>query len=948
MKNAMGSRQMTCGRSRLRVALPAAACLATLTLLGCVRGPLQSGAGAAIGAASSVAFDGTVILGCPTDASIHVNVLSLSQTGTVSIAIGTAPGDYEKRVDRGTLVLAKPLDIAIGGLAADTQYFGQLTLLGEGNQVLATGREFTFHTARGAGSAFTFCIQGDSHPERVGKEFEPDLYVRTLESAAADRPDFYLTMGDDFSVDQLKTVNAETVRALYVTQRQWLRLVGSPVFLVNGNHEQAALANLDGTPNNVAVWAQTTRNAYYPEPAPDEFYSGDGESVPFIGPLRDYYAFTWGDALFVVIDFYWHSENAVDNVFGAGHDAKRNRDLWDVTLGDSQYQWLSRTLAASSAKYKFVFAHHVLGTGRGGIEEARTYEWGDAANLAAHRPGWAKTIQQLLADNDVTIFFQGHDHIFVRQELGGVIYQTLPEPADPNDSLFNADAYLSGNKLPNSGHLRVAVAADGVTVDYVRAYLDRPDEVAYSYRVEAPAVPQETSRGATESSSTGGGAGRGTLVGISAILGRPTADFVTVSLLSETDCGVSVAYAAASDGTEKKTEPVLLRAGVPQDVEMAGLTSDTAYTYRILGASTELGEHTFHTQRAPGDAFRFTIDADPHHGDPNFSGDLYRTTLGNALADHPDFHINLGDTFMTEKLRAQTYAEAEATFVSMRPYFDVLGADVPLFLVNGNHEGELGWLLSSGSDGGLPVWSTRLRQEYFPNPIPNGFYTGSSAPDPYLGSVRDGYYAWTWGDALFVVLDPFWYTRTKPGPDGGDENWGWTLGKDQYDWLRTTLETSDARFKFVFVHHLVGGGPEARGGVEFAGFYEWGGKNADGSYGFDQHRPGWGKPIHQLLVENGVSAVFHGHDHVFVKQDLDGIVYQEVPQPSIAGPANVRMASDYGYTQGVVRGSSGHLRVTVGPDGAIVDYVRAYLPQDESLGRENAEVDYSYTIPARR
>jgi hypothetical protein len=42
-----------------------------------------------------------------------------------------------------------------------------------------------------------------------GKEFNADLCVRTLQSAAADRPDFYLNIGDDFSVDQLKTVNAE-------------------------------------------------------------------------------------------------------------------------------------------------------------------------------------------------------------------------------------------------------------------------------------------------------------------------------------------------------------------------------------------------------------------------------------------------------------------------------------------------------------------------------------------------------------------------------------------------------------------------------------------------------------------------------------------------------------------------------------------------------------------
>jgi hypothetical protein len=197
--------------------------------------------------------------------------------------------------------------------------------------------------------------------------------------------------------------------------------------------------------------------------------------------LRDYYAFTWGDALFVIIDPYWHSTQTVDNTFGAGHEQKGNRDLWQITLGGAQYQWFRQTLENSTACYKFVFAHHVNGTGRGGIELATSYEWGDAKNLAAHRPGWDKTIQQIMADTHVTIFFQGHDHLFVRQELDGVTYLTLPTPADPNYAFDNVDAYLTGDKLPASGHVRVTVSPNGVTLDYVRSYLGKPDEVAFSF-----------------------------------------------------------------------------------------------------------------------------------------------------------------------------------------------------------------------------------------------------------------------------------------------------------------------------------------------------------------------------------------------------------------------------------------------------------------------------------
>ena len=111
------------------------------------------------------------------------------------------------------------------------------------------------------------------------------------------------------------------------------------------------------------------------------------------------------------------------------------------------------------------------------------FEWGDAIGLAEQRPDWGKTIHQVMVDNGVTIFFQGHDHIFARQELDGVIYQTLPEPANPFFTYENQDAYRSGDIFPNSGHVRVTVAPNGITVDYVRSYLDRSDEVAYSYRI---------------------------------------------------------------------------------------------------------------------------------------------------------------------------------------------------------------------------------------------------------------------------------------------------------------------------------------------------------------------------------------------------------------------------------------------------------------------------------
>ena len=426
-------------------------------------------------------FTGSVVLGSPTRTSIKANVYSPNQGGSVYLAYGTSPGNYTRQTAATTLVADTPLEIALDGLAGDTLYYYRLYYQGSNEIGPGPTEEYSFHTARSAGNTFTFCIQGDSHPERINSQFNGELYARTLLTAATDKPDFYLTIGDDFSIDQLNpaTVTAAQVRERYTIQRPYLGLVGAkaPLFLVNGNHEQAARYLLDGTPDNVAVWAQNARNTLYSQPAPDSFYSGNTEQIPNIGLLRNYFSWTWGDALFVVIDPYWESPVCPDNPFNGG--SKRS-NLWDVTHGDAQYQWLKTTLEQSSAQFKFVFGHHVMGTGRGGVELAGNYEWGGKNSngtwgFTVNRPSWPTPIHQLMAANKVTIFFQGHDHIWARQQLDGVTYQTLSEPADPFYVLYNDDAFLSGDKLPNTGYTRVTVSPSEVKVDYIRTYLPKDE-----------------------------------------------------------------------------------------------------------------------------------------------------------------------------------------------------------------------------------------------------------------------------------------------------------------------------------------------------------------------------------------------------------------------------------------------------------------------------------------
>jgi hypothetical protein len=269
-----------------------------------------------------------------------------------------------------------------------------------------------------------------------------------------------------------------------------------------------------------------------------------------------------------------------------------------------------------------------------------------------------------------------------------------------------------------------------------------------------------------------------------------------------------------------------------------------------------------------------------------------------------------------------------------------VGHSAPVLLALGNHDGEASSRYDRTAES-MAVWSNTMRKRYFPDPVPDAFYTGNAMKDRFAGLLQD-YYAWEWGDALFVVLDPFWYASRQRG--GGD-NWARTLGPEQYQWLKQALEKSKSRYKFVFIHHLVGGSDtQGRGGAEAAPFYEWGGKNADGSDGFNTQRPGWNMPIHQLLLESGVTAVFHGHDHFFCHQELDGIAYVLVPQPGHWNPRDRDMAGEYGYLSGTSLPSAGHVRVTVSPEAATVEYVRALVRPAETAAQKNGQVAYRCTL----
>lgn len=66
---------------------------------------------------------------------------------------------------------------------------------------------------------------------------------------------------------------------------------------------------------------------------------------------------------------------------------------------------------------------------------------------------------------------------------------------------------------------------------------------------------------------------------------------------------------------------------------------------------------------------------------------------------------------------------------------------------------------------------------------------------------------------------------------------------------------------------------------------------------------------------------------LFVKEELDGIIHQKVPQPG--------------------HPSSGHVLVTVGEKEIKVDYVRSIVSGLTRSDMPNASVEHTYTIKPR-
>jgi predicted phosphodiesterase len=339
------------------------------------------------------------------------------------------------------------------------------------------------------------------------------------------------------------------------------------------------------------------------------------------------------------------------------------------------------------------------------------------------------------------------------------------------------------------------------------------------------------------------------------------------------------------------------------------LAPATRYDYRILmKAGTEqafrpAASGSFRTQRKGPATYTALLMTDPHTG--SFAPGSWPVltldkVVANAARVKAEFVLDLGDNVAWRGSREFPQVSADGALAAYAQYRKQIGpvsANAPHFAIIGNWNGE---------SGKFPEKSIGLvadvRKALLPGP--------NHLTYPQGGSEREDYYAFTWGDVLYVMLNI--QTYSKPSNPAGlptlmadvNQITEWTLGEKQMAWFEKTLKNATERFRFVCIHHPAAGNA---------------GDSLNTNYGRGGARAwnlGEQAKIHALMKEHKVQIFFYGHDHVFVDDIVDGIHYA---LPGSCGAPWKFTREETGYER--FWPDSGHATLEVTPEKATVTFI---------------------------
>ena len=431
------------------------------------------------------AHTANIIVGRPTDHSVTISI-QMKLNGIGYLRYGLHPSKLQYQTGRRSFLNDEVIWIELDSLLKHKKYYYEWVYFLNDDSLRSSSSTGYFQTSRKQGDEFVFTIQADSH---LDENTDTSIYLRTLQNMRNDSTDFLLDLGDTWMTDKYRT-NYKDAYQQYLAQRYYFAQVGksAAVFLALGNHDgETFQRNGNAAVENRASWATLTRNALYPNPFPNDFYSGNQEKLPDGGFVKNYYSFTWGDALVIVLDPFRYTTN--------------NRLPWYRTLGKEQYTWLQQTLQKSKAKFKFICIHNLVGgnddhgIARGGSEAASFYEWGgnDSSGVRTfeqHRPDFDNDIATLLRTNGVQVVFHGHDHFFAKQDRDGMVYQLVPQPGGTKyrtQNFIPEYGYRDGVMFAAPGYMRVKISSAKARIEFVQTGNGNDKQngkILYTYEIQ--------------------------------------------------------------------------------------------------------------------------------------------------------------------------------------------------------------------------------------------------------------------------------------------------------------------------------------------------------------------------------------------------------------------------------------------------------------------------------
>ena len=134
------------------------------------------------------AHDYDLILARPEKTSVTLSALAYRDMEGF-VTYGTQSGDRTNQTPMRQFKTGLPVESVIGSLQPDTRYSCQFHYRPDGETKFSTSPDFSFSTARPAGSSFTFTMTADVH---LDEHTSAAVYQQSLTNIRADAPDFPL------------------------------------------------------------------------------------------------------------------------------------------------------------------------------------------------------------------------------------------------------------------------------------------------------------------------------------------------------------------------------------------------------------------------------------------------------------------------------------------------------------------------------------------------------------------------------------------------------------------------------------------------------------------------------------------------------------------------------------------------------------------------------------